>query len=285
MDYIISHKYPSKRIFISSKAADIYKSRGQLSYIFQQPIHVPLDVYIYLTLSELTIPNSLYNVNSGNNTISFLIGITLTSYTIPVGNYTVSTLLPVLNSLMSGVYTVTYDSITCTFTISRNDLGTFILVETCSAFGLLGFDYRNGGAFSYPGYTITSARQVDLSGYRSFYFTTQLPSENTNFMQIGVGRNSNILAKIQMNSDQSGIDYYNNTTNFKSKINTNRIDMLNITLYDDNWNVYIPTHDWTCTLELEFYENKNATESILARIMRGIDLSNASNTSNDKETS
>ena len=112
------------------------------------------------------------------------------------------------------------------------------------SFSVLGFDYLNGDVTSSLN-SVISTRQIDLSGYRGFYFTTQLPSENVNFMQKNQGRVCNILAKIQMVSDQSGRDYYNNVTNFKSKISTNRIELLHIQLYDDNWNSYVPAHDWT----------------------------------------
>ena len=69
----------------------------------------------------------------------------------------------------------------------------------------MGFDYLNGDITSVLN-TVTSTRQIDLSGYRGFYFTTQLPSENVNFMQKNQGRVCNFLAKKQMVSDQSGID-------------------------------------------------------------------------------
>ena len=67
MSFVLSHKYPSKQIFLSSKACDISNNRGDVTFVFRQAIHVPMETQVYLTLAELTIPNSLYNVNSNNN--------------------------------------------------------------------------------------------------------------------------------------------------------------------------------------------------------------------------
>ena len=61
MPFVLSHKYPSKRFFSSSKSCDISVSRGDLTFIFHQAIHIPIETQVYLTLAELPIPNSLYS--------------------------------------------------------------------------------------------------------------------------------------------------------------------------------------------------------------------------------
>ena len=252
MSFVLSHKYPSKRIFLSSKACDISVNRGDVTFVFRQAIHVPKETQVYLTLAEMTIPNSLYNINNSNNDINILMNNVSYNYTITPSNYTATTLVTQLNSIMTG-FTISYNSNNSKLTISNSNYN-FTIFSNSSAFGVLGFDYLNGDITSVLN-TVTSTRQIDLSGYRGFYFTTQLPSENVNFMQKNQGKICNILAKIQMVSNQSGIDYYNNVTNFKSKISTNRIELLHIQLYDDNWNYYIPQHDWAAMLELEFYDD------------------------------
>ena len=184
--YELSHKNPAKRLFLNSKACDIRVSRGDMYFIFRQPIHVSLTIQIYFTLSELTIPNSLYNVNAYNNGIRLVKNSIVYTYTTPVSNYTPSTLITVLTSLMSGDgFTITYSSLTSFFTMTHLSLD-FVLNSNSTAYSVLGFDYLLGDKSS-TSKSLSSDRQIDLSGYCSFYFTTQLPSENTNFMQVGTG--------------------------------------------------------------------------------------------------
>jgi len=169
MSYVLSHKYPSKRIFLSSKACDISVSRGDLTFIFRQPIHVPIETQVYLTLAELTIPNSLYNVNSNNNVLNILMNGTVYNYIINPSNYTAITLVSYLNSIMTAdSFTISYNSNTSKITIT-NSVYNFTIYSNSSSFGVIGMDYLNGDTIS-TSYTVTSDRQIDLSGYRGFYF-------------------------------------------------------------------------------------------------------------------
>ena len=190
MSFVLSHKYPSKRIFLSSKACDISVNRGYVIFIFRQAIHVPKETQVYLTLAEMTIPNSIYNVNNSNNTISILMNNVSYNYTITPSNYTPSILITQLNSIMSvNGFTCSYNSNTSKITII-NSTYNFTIFSNSSAFGVLGFNYLNGDITSVLN-TVTSTQQIDLSGYHGFYFTTQLPSENVNFMQKNQGRDTN----------------------------------------------------------------------------------------------
>ena len=93
MSFVLSHKYPSKRIFLSSKACDISVNRGDVTFIFRQAIHVPKETQVYLTLAEMTLPNSIYNINNSNNNISILMNNIYYTYTINPSNYTPSILI------------------------------------------------------------------------------------------------------------------------------------------------------------------------------------------------
>ena len=119
MSFVLSHKYPSKRIFLSSKACDISANRGDVTFVFRQAIHVPKETQTYLTLAEMTIPNSLYNINNSNNTISILMNNVTYNYTITPSNYTATTLVTQLNSIMTG-FTISYNSYNSKLTVILN---------------------------------------------------------------------------------------------------------------------------------------------------------------------
>lgn len=64
--------------------------------------------HIYLSVSHAEVPNSFYLVNQYNN----ILNINNISYVIPVGNYTATSLLTTLATLLPVTITVTYSSST-----------------------------------------------------------------------------------------------------------------------------------------------------------------------------
>jgi hypothetical protein len=221
-----------------------------------------------MTLSQMTIPNTNYNVNTNNNSysVSFTTGLN-TSYTlsVPVGNYTATSLAYSLNSSLNAQnppLSVSYSDLTGGFTFNSVSLN-FALLQTSTALNVFGFNASSTTPYLSNSSYLTSQRVVDLSGNRCFYFTTNLPTENINFMQPNTGRAGNQVASIQMESDSVGIEYYHNITGFKSKINTNRIELIHVQLYDDDSRIYIPQHPYTFVLEFNFYDRNDSADTIL----------------------
>ena len=59
-----------------------------------------------------------------------------------------------------------------------------------------------------------------------------------------------------------GIEFYNNLTAFKTRFYDTNITKINITLYDENFNQWIPLSDWGCVLEMTFYEKYDLTTKL-----------------------
>ena len=99
MYYRESFEYSPIKLFFNSNSADSIVSRGDVSFNLTRYINLPNNVIGYVSLNELTIPNTDYNINASNNTLVLqdYLGLSQT-FTIPVGNYTVSTLMTALNS-------------------------------------------------------------------------------------------------------------------------------------------------------------------------------------------
>ena len=102
--------------------------------------------------------------------------------------------------------------------------------------------------------TIVSPQIIDLSGNNSFYFTTDLITSNYNFVTKNGGAGSNILEKIQLTSDGTGIEFFKKINQFKTRFADKSISTLNIVLLDENGLQWIPTSNWTCVLDFFFYE-------------------------------
>jgi len=86
---------------------------------------------ININVVSFSLMNSMYNVNkySNNNTFTVQGGLlnTLTTITIPYGNYNVYTLLNQLNTLLTGLLTVSYNVATNTYTYSNYNTYSYTL--------------------------------------------------------------------------------------------------------------------------------------------------------------
>ena len=86
------------------------------------------------------------------------------------------------------------------------------------------------------------------------YFRTNLATSNYNFITSSGGQGSNILEKIQLTSDGTGIEFFKNVNQCKSKFIDKVRNNLHKVLLDENGNYWVPTSAWTYVLDLIFYE-------------------------------
>ena len=275
--YRPSYQIDPIRLFLSSKAANIGSTRGNMTFSLNQSIAIPNEVIGFVSLIELEIPNTQYNINSLNNYID---GTLLTNnynftYSIPVGNYTVDSLRTQLNTTLSpNNITVTYDSSSNKFTFSNNVAG-FRFNPTSTILPILGFESNSTPQTQGAGpYTLTSTRLVDLSGNNCFYLGTDLSTNNIGYLQSSGVMNGNILAKIQLTSEPNGIEFYNNYTNFKNKFYNRIISSIKIMLYDEDFIPWTPLSDWSCVLELTFFEQFEDSNKTLNRNSMLLSLKN-----------
>ncbi|MEY2702149.1 MAG: hypothetical protein RLY43_782 [Bacteroidota bacterium] len=283
---IESHTKPPIQIFLKSDSANVTTSKGDLIYYLSQPLDAGNGGIIYANLQQLQIPNSTYSIRTGvNNTLYVYIDDNTSAtefenvktYTLSEGNYTVTELVTNLNTLMSGDnFTVTFDSNTLklTFTHTTYDFllmyGTYDLdlvdyTYNSNALELLGFEpeteYTSGTQ------TLTSSTMINLSGVASFYFTLQnVTTDNINMVNSTIGKNCNVLAKIPFSSKSisGGVEYYQNISGFKSRLNTHKIDSLHIKLYEDDLTTeFVPLKDWSAVIELTFVQDTNLHQNFI----------------------
>ena len=60
------------KLFLNSNAADTIWSRGDITFNLRRTITLPSGTIGYVSLNELTIPNTNYNINSSNYTVTEL---------------------------------------------------------------------------------------------------------------------------------------------------------------------------------------------------------------------
>ena len=135
------------KLFLNSNAANTIWSRGDITYNLRRTITLPSGTIGYVSLNELTIPNTNYNINSSNNVLVMtqFNGVPET-FTVTPGNYTVTELRDALNVLfgnatfmMTGV-SVSYNSNTNKFTFT-DALSPLLVINSQSTMNaVLGFE-------------------------------------------------------------------------------------------------------------------------------------------------
>ena len=387
MYYRESFEYSPIKMFFNSNAADTITNRGNVTFNLRRNINLPNNVIGYVSLNELTIPNTNFNINSTNNTLVLLdVGLIEETFTITPGNYTVSQLKDALNTAFSNVdtasyqgITVSYNDITNKYTFTDTESHFIQIQETSTMNSVLGFEngtitnsvfvdpqgsvlesdnsfaanatftftyadnslevdfpdmavvtiripvcanktgaeisallntqfanaalhitatYNNtlhvfvftnsttndpfffysagSTALAKLGFnnidhestitgthcTLTSDKIIDLSGNNSFYVTSNLGVANYSFLNSNFTGGANVLAKVQLTTANTGIEFYNNLTAFKTRFHDTNVTQIRIVLYDEDFNPWVPLSDWSCVLEFTFYEKYDLTKKL-----------------------
>ena len=131
-----SFEYQPTKIVLNSNSAVIIQSRGDVTFNLQRNISLPSGVIGYVSLNELTIPNTNYNIDSTNNKLNLQViknntNVISQVFTITPGNYTVTQFKDALNAAFYDVSVdVTFNSITVTYNDKTN---CFLFTSTASA--------------------------------------------------------------------------------------------------------------------------------------------------------
>ena len=135
-------------------------------------------------LKSAVIPNTYYNINSFNNTFEFVNATNspTTTYTVPVGQYTITTLIAELESQVTGL-TITQSALTqkLTFTMAAGTytLDSDVTVNTIArALGIITTQSGVSGATTVTGHP-------DLTGLTNIYLSSDKLASGGNSM-VGV---------------------------------------------------------------------------------------------------
>ena len=178
----------------------------------------------------------------------------------PIASVAITAYVAIINNrlnLLGIPYTVAYDAVTHLFTFD-NSTNNGTLVLGGNGLSTMGFDtalaFYNICSPKATSCTLTSQKIVDLSGNNSFYFTTNLSLNNQSFLAANNMQGQNVLQKIQLTTESTGVEFFSNVTSFKSRFYDTNISSLHIVLYDEDFLPWVPSSDWSCVLELIFYE-------------------------------
>jgi hypothetical protein len=210
----------------------------------QNDLHVPI-----IGVENLIIPLSYKMINGNNNKLK-LDGV---EYIIFTGNYTITSLLVVLNAFNPSLYIFTYDTDDNRLILNLVLLGanTYTIDTGTTCEKLLGCRIS---AVPYLDNT-TFPSIVNLATNTSIL--VQISNINTANYD-NVSGSNNIIAKIPISNQPNQVLNYFNNQPFFSTINNKTIQMLNINLLSD---AHLPlildgNPDWSITLRIDYIKKE-----------------------------
>lgn len=161
--------YYSNFLTLDSAQRDLAQSPTPQDYV----VRLPTTYYdvANIAIVNAVFPKSDYLVNESNNRIDLDIGGVISNLVVPIGNYTVTTLLAAVQAVLPIGFAVSHNTVTDQTEITYPP-NAFTLLWASGANAsrsiadLLGFP-RNADAGAAAGVTLTSPNRLDLFGERS----------------------------------------------------------------------------------------------------------------------
>lgn len=189
----------SQTIYIHSNDAVVTISDAEKIFYLNEAISAPSGYRLLIGLTNLTMPNSMYNVTSTSNTI-VISGVT---YTVSAGNYSADSLATAISTAISSVGSCAFDS--------NNDNNKFVFTFTAGSktideettltrqLGLTG-QLPTSSAGSYSALGI-----CDLGGVTNIYIRLRNLTMNNIDSR---GQTNNIIASVVNNTNYSGYIFF-----------------------------------------------------------------------------
>ena len=269
----------SRYIFLDSR--DCEKINGDYCsdvYInLNETISVNHEVDILFELVDLTMPNSIYNINETNNILNLSVnstdpdtGVTSVTncyYNVPAGFYTASTLVTTLSAQEDNYLDFAYNNNTQKITMLFPDNATLFEISDTSTIitvdvDILGFNFDNVlEELQLPNSVYELEDVVNLVQTQVLYIrAVDLMTTNITTKEKQRG---NIIASIPLNSTFGNVFYYSPYNSRPSKLESKMIKQIRLQILDSNFDlVNLQGGDWNATFYLSFVYN------------RGRDLSN-----------
>ena len=247
----------SQSIYIHSQDADVSISDSEKIFYLKNPIFCPAGYKLIVGLTNITLPNSMYNITTRNNTILFRNNATPVlsrTITVPIGNYNVDNLVSKMNELMAvdSIGTIAFNDQTSRFTFSFT---TAFQIMSTSMERILGLKNQTpSGSYSTSYACLNTA---DLGGVINIYLRIKNLSMN-NVDTRGV-RNGNIIANIPNTTNYGGYIFFVPSEVLYYTVGENSISYLDIELTDQNGDVLeLQGAEYNITLTVHFISERQS---------------------------
>lgn len=257
---------PSQAIYLSSDDALISISDAEKIFYLNSPIIADPGIRILIGLTNLTLPNTIYNFNSSNNSITFTQGGSTVTVSVSVGNYSASTLTDALNTAIAAAaglsITVTFNEENANFTFA----GAAFTIDSATMFRQLGLKDQLPTASAT---TYTATKVCDFAGSTNLYIRVRNLSMNNLDSR---GKTSNIIASIVNNVNYGDYIFYTPPEVLYFQINEQQLSHIDIEITDQEGNLIdLNGSSFNMTLSVHFVvqrETNISSNRVLGEIQK-----------------
>lgn len=248
----------SQSIFLHSNDALVSISSAEKIFYLQESITAPAGYRLLIGLTNLTMPNTMYNITDNNNTIT----INSVTTTIPNGNYSADGLATKIQDTVSEISTCSFDAVNNVFTFTFTGSYVFNSSTMERQLGL-----RNQlPTSSVTSYTATNV--CDLGGVTNIYIRIRNLTMNNLDSR---GKSSNIVASLVNNTNYGGYIFYVPPEVLYYMIHEHNVSHLDIELSDQQGNLIdLNGADFNMTFTIHYVKQRESAirESMLQEIKR-----------------
>lgn len=215
--------------------------------------------YMEINVLSFDMINSMYNINSNNNQFIIRRGTTDTTYTIPVGNYSVKTFLTQLQSLTNDPHiTIEYNTAQNTYRLHKNGTAQLHYLIPSKISGLINLLPTTIYEITTTGFTTGF---INLVNYSKIILRTEgINYYYSNIENYGL-RNTATLSNIIFWKTKSDVEpfsllKYNNEdggNSFSYKIENKEINNISFLLKNENNEFITDAPDYMVALQFNFY--------------------------------
>ena len=237
----------SQSIFIHSEDSIVNISGSDRIYYFNEAVVAPVGCRIVIGLTNMVIPNAIYNVSSTSNTIT----ISGTTYTITVGNYSADDLATAITTEITSIGSVAFNTENNVFVFT---FGSAKVIESTTMTRQLGLGNDQLPTASVTSYKATNL--CDLGGVRNIYVRlTNLTMNNLD----SNGNTNNIVASVVNDTNFGAYLFHTPSEVLYYQITEDQFAHLNISLTDQS-NIPLELNgvEYTMTLTVHFVKQRQS---------------------------
>lgn len=254
-------------------------SDGSYMFWLQDSLVIPnpREYQFEISVRECSIPLTNYVIANTNNVLEIVYDTVSSSISLPLGNYSIDSILSYVNTWLSEGFVVSYSENTNKITFASDAPNARLEIgpkTTCGALlGIIVGESSIEGSYEAP-------NGVNLAGTPHFFVRSNLRTRNRDPVSLGY---SNIIAKIPITRSFNGVEKYSSYGS-SFAIQDRTIDYIAINMLDENMQpVKFNGGHWSMTIEFSVVHLEDYSQPLDYRMLiENGQIGNPTNVANDQ---